>query len=297
MAPESEKADGWLVIDKPLDMSSAHVVARVKRMVRPYGKPKVGHAGTLDPLASGVLPIAIGEATKLAQYLIDSSKRYEFEVTWGEERDTDDAAGGVTEASAKRPAKADIEKVLESFRGDIQQMPPQYSAIKVEGKRAYDTARKGGSTELKSRPVKIYSLELTGENDGKAQFSLYSSKGTYVRSLARDMGRVLGCFGYVSGLRRTAHGKFGFGSAITLEHLEEICKKGRLAEALLPLQEVLDGIPALPLSEVEEKQIRNGIPLSRDTSDSDMVALFSGKRLVAIASSQNGKVVTKRVFN
>ena len=194
---------GWLVINKPLGVSSAHVVAVVKRLVRPYGKPKVGHAGTLDPMASGVLPIAIGEATKVAQYLIDSSKEYSFEVTWGQERDTDDAVGAVINSSKKRPSRAELEKILPKFRGDISQVPPQYSAIKVEGKRAYDTARKGGETELKARHVKIYMLELKEENGNAATFNMGCSKGTYVRSLARDMGRELGCFGYVSKLHRT----------------------------------------------------------------------------------------------
>lgn len=294
-SPPKEKMSGWLVINKPLEMSSAHVVARVKRLVGKHNK--VGHAGTLDPLASGILPIAIGEATKLAQYLIDSSKEYEFEVTWGEERSTDDAEGEVVASSEKRVTREDIESILPKFRGNIEQVPPQYSAIKVEGKRAYDTARKGGETELKARKVHIKQLLATNYSLQATTFTLSCSKGTYVRSLARDMGRQLGCYGYVSKLHRTRHGKFGENSAITLEHLEEICKKGATAEAMLPVQEVLDGIPAFPLSEFEEKQIRYGIPLNKDITDSDMVALYSGNKLVAIASSANGKVVTKRVFN
>ncbi len=287
---------GWIVINKPSGMSSTHAVAIVKRLVRPFGKPKVGHAGTLDPLAYGVLPIAIGEATKLAQYLIDSSKRYSFDVTWGEERDTDDAEGQAVAGNGKKATRADIEAVLPEFRGDISQVPPQYSAIKVDGKRAYDTARKGGATELKARDVKIYSLELKQENGQVAGFEMHCSKGTYVRSIARDMGRRLGCFGYVSRLQRTRHGQFGENSAIGLEKLEEMCKTGQLAEVMLPLHEVLDGIPALQLSQDEERKIRNGIALDK-LVDSELVALFSGETLVAIASPSEKGLQPKRVFN
>lgn len=288
----TEKLNGWLIIDKPLGISSAHVVAKIKRLT----KAKVGHAGTLDPLATGVLPIALNEATKVTQFMIDSDKEYEFEVTWGQERDTDDAEGQVVASSESQVAREDILKVMEKFRGEIEQVPPQYSAIKVGGKRAYDTARKGGETELKPRKITIRSLKLESCNLEQAKFHLDCSKGTYVRSLARDMGRKLGVYGYVSALRRTRHGVFDISNAITLEKLEEMCKTGALAQAILPAQKVLDGIPALSLSEEEESKIRNGIALSREVQN-DLVALFRDKTLVALASPQNGKLQPVRVFN
>ena len=296
MQAKPSNISGWLVIDKPLGVSSAHVVAIVKRLVRPYGKPKVGHAGTLDPLASGVLPIAIGEATKLTQFLLDSSKEYSFDVTWGEERDTDDAEGKVVASSGLQVAGEDIEKILPNFRGDILQVPPQYSAIKMGGERAYDMARAGQEFKIEARHVKIYSLELKQENGNSASFELHCSKGTYVRSLARDIGRELGAYGYVSRLERGRHGQFTENSAITLDKLEEFCKRGALAEVMLPLHEVLDGIPALQLSEEEEKKIRFGMALDRESKD-DLVALFSGNTLVALATPLDGKLQPKRVFN
>jgi len=291
--PVTEKLNGWLIIDKPLGISSAHVVAKIKRLT----KAKVGHAGTLDPLATGVLPIALNEATKVTQFMIDSDKEYEFEVTWGQERDTDDAEGQVVASSELQVAKEDILKAMEKFLGEIEQVPPQYSAIKVGGKRAYDTARKGGETELKARKITIKELTLLEtRNPEQATFRLACSKGTYVRSLARDMGRVIGCFGYVSALRRTRHGVFDISQAITLEKMEEMCKTGALAQAILPAQKVLDGIPALSLSEKEEGKIRNGIALPREVQN-DLVALFRDNTLVALASPQNGKLQPVRVFN
>jgi tRNA pseudouridine55 synthase len=290
--PVTEKLNGWLIIDKPLGISSAHVVAKIKRLT----KAKVGHAGTLDPLATGVLPIALNEATKVTQFMIDSDKEYEFEVTWGQERDTDDGEGQVVASSELQVAREDVLKAMEKFRGEIEQVPPQYSAIKVGGKRAYDTARKGGETELKARKVNIRSLKLESCNSEQTKFHLACSKGTYVRSLARDMGRVIGCFGYVSALRRIRHGVFDISQAITLEKLEEMCKTGALAQVLLPVQKVLDGIPALSLSEEEESKIRNGIALPREVQN-DLVALFRDNTLVALASPQNGKLQPVRVFN
>jgi tRNA pseudouridine55 synthase len=287
--------NGWLIINKPVGMSSAHVVAKVKRLVGRNNK--VGHAGTLDPLAQGVLPIAIGEATKVTQFLLDSSKEYEFDVTWGEERSTDDAEGEVVRKSDLRFQIDDLKLALEKFKGEIEQVPPQYSAIKVEGQRAYDVARDGGSLELKARRVTVHRLELTSEIINPiSTFQLECSKGTYVRSIARDMGRELGCFGYVSRLLRTRHGQFALSDAITLENFEEICKTAEVSKALLPLEKVLDGIPALSLDDFLEAKIRNGVGLDISV-DSEITALKKNEKLVAIASPKNGKLHPVRVFN
>jgi tRNA pseudouridine55 synthase len=233
----------------------------------------------------------------VTQFLLDSSKEYEFEVTWGEERSTDDAEGEVLRSSDIRCKMEDLRFVMDRFRGEIEQTPPQYSAIKVDGQKAYDVARSGGELELKSRKVTIHQLNLKSEIiNHKSSFQMECSKGTYVRSIARDMGRELGCFGYVSALKRTRHGQFGLADAITLEIFEEICKTGDVSKALLPLEKVLDGIPALSLDDFEEAKIRNGVGLDK-ASNFDLVALKKNEKLVAIASPKNGKLHPVRVFN
>src|SRR5580698_5672364 len=207
--PRRDKRDvhGWVVLDKPIGMTSTHAVAIVKRL---FSAKRAGHAGTLDPLASGGLPIAIGEATKTVPFVMDGRKRYRFTVAWGEERDTDDTEGRAVRTSEIRPTPEAITALLPRFTGLIEQIPPQYSAIKVQGERAYDLARDGETVELKPRPVEIHQLSLVEQPDSsRSVFEAECGKGTYVRALARDIGRILGCFGHISALRRTLVGPFG----------------------------------------------------------------------------------------
>jgi tRNA pseudouridine55 synthase len=294
---------GWLIIDKPLGLSSAQVVGKVKWLLGLKKlKLKIGHAGTLDPLATGLLPLAIGEATKVVQFLSDADKEYEFEVTWGEERSTDDAEGAVVASCEIRVLREEIEEVMKNFMGEIEQIPPQHSAIKVDGKRAYALAReqKAGSSEqikLKSRKITIHKFELLKHSAHSSLFPAHCSKGTYIRSIARDMGRMLGCFGYVSALRRVAHGQFELRRAISLEKLEEMCEKGEEQAAILPLDEVLDDIPVLKLSDQEAQQIRNGIVIKTVLQDIPCIRLYHDNILVAIAEIHDGLLKSKRVFN
>ena len=287
---------GWLIIDKPLGLSSAQVVGKVKHLL---GKEtKIGHTGTLDPLATGVLPLALGEATKLAQFMLATDKEYEFEITWGEERSTDDAQGEIVQRSEIRRQKLEIVEAIKSFIGEIEQVPPIYSAIKIEGRRSYNLARAAHPVELKPKKVTVYSLELLAHSSDRSSLKIKCSKGTYIRALARDLGRKLGSFGYVSSLRRTRHGKFGLNSAISLEKLAEACEKGSVSAGILPVEEVLDGIPAFPLDEVQEAKIRHGVPLDNVVNlNASIIALMKNGKLVAIASPEASKLQPKRVFN
>jgi tRNA pseudouridine55 synthase len=261
--PRRDKRDvhGWVVLDKPIGMTSTHAVAVVKRL---FSAKRAGHAGTLDPLASGGLPIAIGEATKTVPFVMDGRKRYRFTVTWGEERDTDDTEGRVTRSSDVRPTPEAIQALLPQFTGLIEQIPPQYSAIKVQGERAYDLARDGEAVELKPRPVEIHELTLTQQTDSRnSVFEAECGKGTYVRALARDMGRILGCFGHISALRRTLVGPFDENDMIPLEQLEALCDRaasgeGSLADALLPVETALDDIPALAVTRADAARLHRG---------------------------------------
>src|SRR4051794_8806064 len=197
---------GWIVLDKPVGMTSTHAVSVLKRL---YQAKRAGHAGTLDPLASGCLPIALGEATKTVPFVMDGRKTYRFTVRWGEERDTDDAEGRVTATSDARPSAADIDALIPRFTGTIEQVPPRFSAIKIDGERAYDLARDGEVVELAPRPVEIHRLDLVEVPDADhAVLAAECGKGTYVRAIARDMGRMLGCHGHVVALRRTGVGPF-----------------------------------------------------------------------------------------
>jgi tRNA pseudouridine55 synthase len=295
---------GWLVLDKPVGMTSTHAVSVVRRL---FSAKRAGHAGTLDPLASGMLPIALGEATKTVPFVMDGRKYYQFTVRWGEERDTDDAEGRVIANSDARPSPDAIRALLPSFTGAIQQVPPKYSAIKIEGERAYDLARDGASVELAARPVDIGSLELV-ETPGPDHAVLHAEcgKGTYVRSIARDMGRALGCFGHVSALRRVAVGPFGAETMILLADLEALCHRaaageGSFADALLPVETALDDIPALAVSQADAARLQRGQAVllrGRDAPNfrGPVYATASG-RLVALAELDRGEIVPKRVFN
>ena len=295
---------GWLVLDKPVGMTSTHAVSVVKRL---FSAKRAGHAGTLDPLASGCLPIALGEATKTVPFVMDGRKLYQFTVRWGEERDTDDAEGRAIASSDQRPSPEAIRALLPSYTGTIQQVPPRYSAIKIDGERAYDLARDGEVVELVARPVEITRLELiaTPEPD-HAVLHAECGKGTYVRSLARDMGRALGCFGHVSALRRVAVGPFGEETMILLEQLEAVCHRAAaggasLADALMPVETALDDIPALAVSRADAARLQKGQAVllrGRDAPNfrGPVYATASGQ-LVALAELDRGEIVPKRVFN
>jgi tRNA pseudouridine55 synthase len=247
---------GWLVIDKPAGMSSAAVVAKARRAL---DAEKAGHGGTLDPLATGLLPIAFGEATKTVAYVMEGPKTYRFTIRWGEARSTDDAEGAVIAASPVRPTRAQIEAVLPEFTGRIRQVPPAYSAIKVDGQRAYDLARADEAPELEPRSVDILSVRLLAQPDpDHAEFEVSSGKGAYMRSLARDLARRLGTVGHVAALRRVAVGPFREEQAISLERLQALGHSAAAFEALQPIETVLDDIPALALTGEEADRLRQG---------------------------------------
>jgi tRNA pseudouridine55 synthase len=251
---------GWIILDKPIGLGSTQAVSAVKRALREAGEPKtkVGHGGTLDPLASGVLAIALGEATKVAGRMLDATKAYDFTIRFGEETNTLDAEGEVIAASGVRPTLADVEAVLPRFTGEIEQVPPAYSALKVEGKAAYARARAGEEVGLKPRTVTIRDLRVQEMGGSEVTLSATVSKGTYIRSLARDIAHALGTVGHVSYLRRTRAGPFAFKSAISLDFLNELAKARDLTRAVLPLEAALDDIPALPVTPDQAKLLRHG---------------------------------------
>ena len=301
---EKRDVHGWIILDKPIGMTSTHAVSIVKRL---FTARRAGHAGTLDPLASGCLPIALGEATKTVPFVMDGRKTYSFTVRWGEQRDTDDADGRVIAVSEARPARAAIEALLPGYTGTISQVPPQYSAIKIDGERAYDLARDGETVDLQARPVEIHRLELVNVPDADhAEFRAECGKGTYVRSLARDIGRALGCLGHIKALRREAVGSFSQNDMISLEQLTAMCHRAAageasLADALLPVETALDDIPALAVARADAARLQRGqavllrgrdAPIFRGT----VYVTVSGQ-LVALAEVDRGEIVPKRVFN
>lgn len=247
--------NGWLNIDKDKDMGATQVVAAVRRLT---GAAKAGHAGTLDPMATGVLPVALGEATKTVPYMQDAEKEYGFTVRWGAATNTDDAAGEVIETSDNRPSEADIMAVLPEFTGVITQVPPQFSAIKIKGQRAYDIARRGDVADIQPREVTVYDLQCLNAEQDHAEFLLRCGKGTYVRAIARDMAKRLGTCGHVTVLRRLRVGNFSEKSAISLAKLEEILHNKPPEQVLLPVAAALDDIPALPLTEDEAQRLSRG---------------------------------------
>lgn len=289
---------GWVVVDKPLGMSSAAVVAKIKRL---FKAKKAGHGGTLDPLATGVLPIALGEATKTLSYVLNGPKAYRFEVTWGESRSTDDREGEITARSDKRPTEAEILEILPRFRGKIQQTPPAYSALKVNGKRAYALAREGQEVILEPRQVEIESLTLLAMTNEQplytATFEVACSKGTYVRSLGRDMASALGTYGYISSLRRVMAGPFEEKKSILLDSLLQIGHNTELTTYVLPLQDALVDILALEIQAVEASKLRQGQPVSTSHPDEDVVLVLSEGKPQALAKVGAGKIISLRVFN
>lgn len=319
--------NGWIILDKPRGLGSTQAVAAVKRNLREggYTKTKTGHGGTLDPLAEGVLPIALGEATKLAGRMLDASKIYEFTIQFGEETSTLDTEGDVTETSDRRPPMAAVAAILEHFTGEIDQVPPAYSALKVDGKRAYDLARAGEEVELKTRAVTIYSLTMgAGYDAGDLPDSAFAttagrpdpydvgapleladaitltahvSKGTYIRSLVRDIARALGTVGHVTYLRRTKAGPFTEKQAISLDKLNEIGKGAPLEEVILPLEAGLDDIPALILSSDQAGAVRQGRVLTGQPQADGLYCGFHRDIPVALLELESGTAKVVRGFN
>jgi len=293
-----DKVDGWVILDKPVGLGSTPAVSRVRRL---FGAQKAGHGGTLDPLASGVLPIALGEATKTVPFVMDGRKEYRFTLCFGQARSTEDAEGEVTATSDLRPADAAIRSALAAFVGEIEQVPPAFSALKVDGNRAYDLARAGEAVDLKPRRIVIERLELLGRADtDHADFVVSCGKGTYIRSLGRDLALALGTVGYLSALRRTAVGPFREEAAISLPKLEALGHIPALLGALAPVATALDDIPALALTEAQADRLRQGQPvlLTRDVPPSGaLLRAEAGSRLVALVRSDGVALKPVRVFN
>jgi tRNA pseudouridine55 synthase len=295
---------GWVLLDKPVGMTSTHAVSVIKHL---FSAKRAGHAGTLDPLASGCLPIALGEATKTVPFVVDSRKAYLFTVRWGEERDTDDAEGRIVATSELRPDEAAIRAMLPRFTGTIEQVPPRFSAVKVDGERAYDLARDGEEVELAPRAVTIHRLDLTETPDADhSVLTAECGKGTYVRSIARDLGRALGALGHVSALRRNRVGPFEEADLMPLEQVEALCHRaaageGNFADTLLPIETALDDIPALAVSPADAARLQRGQAVllrGRDASIiRGMVQVACSGQLVAIAEVVRGEIVPRRVFN
>ncbi len=302
MKKPKNKISGWVALDKPYGMSSTQAVGKIRWL---FNAEKAGHGGTLDPLASGLLPIALGEATKTVQWAMDGRKIYRFTATWGAETNTDDLEGQVTAQSAARPSQQDIESILQRFTGEIMQAPPAFSAIKIDGERAYDLARAGETPEMVERLVTIEALQLlNAANTDQAELEVVCGKGTYIRSLARDMGRALGCLAHVSALRRVQVGALSETQMISLEKLEEMSHRGGiegLSESLLPIETVLDGIPALAVLGTDAAKLRQGQTVllrGADAPTSEAAVLVRcGTDLVGIGEIIQGTLKTKRLFN
>lgn len=302
--PKGRPISGWLILDKPVDFGSTEAVGKIKWL---FNAQKAGHAGTLDPLASGMLPIALGDATKTVPYVMDGRKIYEFTVSWGEERSTDDLEGEVTQSSDKRPGEADIKALLSNYTGTISQIPPQFSAIKISGERAYDLARDGETVEIPSREVEVHRLTLLKCEADKAHFEVECGKGTYVRSLARDFGRDLGCYGHISSLRRTFVAPFAedmmvpLSELVALEAIEDRDERLAALDAfLVDTAEALSALPQLRITDDQAHRLRMGNPIilrGRDApvAEPEAVALAGGK-LIAIGEIAGGEFHPRRVF-
>jgi tRNA pseudouridine55 synthase len=291
---------GWLIFDKPQGINSTGAVAQVKRL---YDAEKAGHAGTLDPLATGVLPIAFGEATKTVPFVVEGSKAYRFTVRFGIETDTDDAEGKEVAKSDARPSRSEIEAILSRFTGEITQVPPRFSALKVDGARAYDLARDEEEFELEPRSVSIARLTLIAHPDkDHCVLEAECGKGTYVRALARDLGRVLGTLGHVAALRRTRVGPFGEENAVSLATLERLIPdREALLAAIEPVEIALRDIPALAISAADAARLRRGQPVLLRGRDAPILAgtVYATRRgtLVAVGEVNEGELKPRRIFN
>ena len=290
---------GWLVLNKPLTLSSTFLLNRLKKYFPK--KHKIGHAGTLDPLASGVLPVAVGEATKLIPYCQNATKTYRFEVTWGTQTTTDDLEGSPVHQSSYRPSQEEVLNCLPNLIGCIEQIPPLYSAIKLNGKRAYALAREGQTPDMPSRLIEVHSLALLSHSESTSLFEVTCGKGTYVRSLARDLGLRLSCYGYVSSLQRTRVGSFTLEAALDGNKLLETSKEIDIQSQLLPLGCVLDDIPETLVTEDQEKRLKNGqalfLPQINDIKSDVIACKRADMTLVAIGYLKEGQLHPKRVFN
>ena len=294
--PSEAGLHGWLIIDKPAGTTSARVVAAIKRATG----AKVGHAGTLDPLATGVLPLALGEATKTVQFATAGRKHYRFRVSWGTATDTDDREGDVVAQTAARPDAAAIADALPAFTGTIMQRPPAYSAIKVAGRRAYALARAGKPPALAARPVEIVELSLLSTADqDQAEFEAEVGEGTYIRSLARDLAAALGTLGHIIELRRLSVGRFSEAQAISLDSAVALGHKLAASEHLLPIETALDDIPALALTAAEAARLRHGqrIPVPARFDEGTLVAVRHDRLTVALARIEGGLLRPVRVIN
>ncbi|HEY5071596.1 MAG TPA: tRNA pseudouridine(55) synthase TruB [Caulobacteraceae bacterium] len=302
---KGEAISGWVCLDKPENLGSTQAVARVRRA---FNARKAGHAGTLDPLATGVLPIALGEATKTVPFLMNADKNYRLTIAWGATTATLDREGEVAATSAARPDEAAVRAGLEAFEGEIDQVPPDFSAVKVGGARAYDLAREGLCVDLKSRKVFIRHARLTRRLDpDHDEIEVECGKGTYVRSIVRDLALALGVCAHVSALRRTKVGAFTEARATTLEFLEAMCHAGAPLEALLPVETALDDIPAMAVTTEDAFSLTQGrsivlLPrqvetLRTELSVSRTVSAFHGGRIVALCEMRAGRLNPTRVFH
>ncbi|WP_374574979.1 tRNA pseudouridine(55) synthase TruB [Phenylobacterium sp.] len=303
---KGDPVSGWVCLDKPYDLTSTHAVSRVRRL---FNAQKAGHAGTLDPLATGVLPIALGEATKTVPFLMDADKTYRFTIAWGRTTATFDREGETIATSDVRPTPEAVAAALPAFVGEIEQVPPAYSAVKVDGERAYDLARAGETVELKARAVTIHALRLVGASDADhVELEMDCGKGTYVRALVRDLAEALGACGHVSVLRRTRVGGFTEARAITLEKLEDFGHKAALSEALLPVETALDDIPALAVTAEDAFRLKQGRPIvlvprqvealkARLAPGSRTVSAMADGVVVALCEMRAGRLEPARVFH
>lgn len=310
---KGEAISGWVCLDKPLEVTSTEAVSKVRRL---FNAQKGGHAGTLDPLATGVLPIALGEATKTVPFLMEAEKVYRFVIEWGRATASYDREGETTQTSDVRPTRAQAEAALTAFVGEIQQVPPAFSAIKVDGQRAYDLARDGETVELAARTVVIYEAEVTDQPDADhLEITLRCGKGTYVRSVVRDLAEMLGACGHVSALRRLRVGPFSVENAIGLENLADLVHRAAGSEALLPVETALDDIPALAVTDEDAFRLKQGRPIvllprqvetlktrlrprmiaGQDASRT--VSAMSGGKVVALCELRAGKLSPVRVFH
>jgi tRNA pseudouridine55 synthase len=290
---------GWIILDKPVGLGSTSAVGAIKRILREANEPKtkVGHGGTLDPLASGVLPIALGEATKVAGRMLDATKGYDFTIRFGEETDTLDAEGQVVATSDGRPTLEQVEAILPRFTGAIEQTPPAYSALKIDGKPAYERARAGEAVEIKPRQVTIFELRALSAGEYEVTLSATVSKGTYIRSLARDIAAALGTVGHISYLRRTRAGPFTLEQAVSLDFLTETAKARALTRTVLPLTAALDDIPALPVTSRQADMLRQGQRLAGFPAQPGLQLAVCEETPVALVEASADGLRVVRGFN